>query len=81
MMLYYKALLIRFALLASGIIIISLVFCFTADTNLVYIAAMGLVFFLIGKPNPFKISSDMELPDEEKKQLFENTTSSKDDEN
>jgi hypothetical protein len=70
LLLYNKSLIIRFALLSSAVIFVSVVFCLIADTNLIYIAAMGLVFFLIGKPNPFKTASDLELSDDEKKQLF-----------
>ncbi len=70
MILYYKALFFRFAITASAIISVCLIFVITADTNLIYIAAMGLVFFLISKPSPFKTASDLQLKAEEKKELF-----------
>lgn len=70
LILYHKAVFLRFAILSSAVIFISVIFCIIADTNLVYVAAMGLVFFLIGKPNPFKTASDLGLSDEEKQQLF-----------
>lgn len=68
---YYKALFLRFAIITSALIIICLFFVFTADTNIIYIAAMGLIFFLISKPNPFKTATDLKLKGEEKNQLFE----------
>ncbi len=70
LVLYHKAMVLRYALLSSAVIFVCIVFCLIVDTNLIYIAAMGLVFFLIGKPNPFKTASDLGLTDEEKQQLF-----------
>ena len=70
LVLYHKALFLRYAILASAVMFVSVIFCLTADTSLIYIAAMGLIFFLIGKPNPFKTASDLKLSDEDKQELF-----------
>lgn len=67
---YHTASLIRFALMNSAGIFIALGFMLTANTNLIFLQAVVILFFLIYKPSPFKIASDLELDQNERQQIM-----------
>jgi hypothetical protein len=67
---YHRASLIRFALMNSSGILIALGFMLTANTNLIFLQAVVILFFLIYKPSPFKIASDLELDEKERQQIM-----------
>ncbi|MBW6479569.1 MAG: hypothetical protein K0B37_09085 [Bacteroidales bacterium] len=67
---YHLASLIRFALMNSAGIIIALGFMLTANTNLIFLQAVVILFFLIYKPSPFKIASDLDLSEKERQQIM-----------
>jgi hypothetical protein len=66
---YRKATFIRLALMELAAILIALGFMATGNTNLVYVQVIVLLFFMIYKPTPFKIASDLSLSAEERKFL------------
>ena len=67
---YHMASLIRFGLMNSAGILIALGFMLTANTNLIFLQAVVLLFFIIYKPTPFKIVSDLELNEKERQQIM-----------
>ncbi|TVQ87833.1 MAG: hypothetical protein EA393_09910 [Bacteroidetes bacterium] len=67
---YHMASLIRFVLMNSAGILIALGFMLTANTNLIFLQAVVILFFLIYKPSPFKIASDMDLDEKERQQIM-----------
>ncbi len=67
---YRVAAFIRFALMNAAGILTALGFLLTGATNLIYLQAIILLFFIIYKPGPFKIASDLELDENEKQQIM-----------
>ncbi len=64
--LYRKPIIIRLILITDAGIVSSLIFLLTADTNLMLILAIILILFILARPTPFKIASDLKLSEEEK---------------
>ncbi len=67
---YHTASLARYMLMNSAGILIALGFMLTANTNLIFLQAVVLLFFIIYKPTPFKIASDLELDKKERQQIM-----------
>ncbi len=67
---YYTASIIRFVAMNTAGVIIAVGFMLTADTNLIFLQAVVLLFFIIYKPTPFKIASDLELDEKERQQIM-----------
>jgi hypothetical protein len=68
--LYYTASIIRFVAMNMAGIAIAVGFMLTANTNIIFLQAVVLLFFLIYKPTPFKIASDLELDEKEKQEIM-----------
>lgn len=45
-------------------------FILTADTNLMVVLAIILIFLILSRPTPFKVKADLALSEEEKKSLM-----------
>ncbi len=45
-------------------------FVLTADTNLMVVLAIILIFLILARPTPFKTAADLSLSDEEKRSLM-----------
>ncbi len=67
---YRKALTLRFTSILAAAFFVSMFFWFTANTNLMIILAIVLLFYLISKPNPFKTADDLNLSEEDKHKLM-----------
>lgn len=67
---YQSASLIRFILMSMAGILVALGFMLTANTNIIFLQAVVILFFLIYKPSPFKIASDLELEEKERQQIM-----------
>ncbi len=67
---YRNALSLRFLSILTAAFLVNIFFLFTGNTNLIFILAIILLFYLINKPNPFKISDDLNLKEEEKQKLM-----------
>lgn len=69
---YQSALTIRFALTEGTGIMACLFFLITGDTDLMLVVAIILLFFILSRPNHFKVGSDLELTEGEKIELLRN---------
>ena len=67
---YQSAILIRFIFMSMAGILVAMGFMLTANTNIIFLQAVVILFFLIYKPSPFKIASDLELEEKERKQIM-----------
>ena len=67
---YQKALKLRFTSMLATAFLVSFFFFLTANTNLMIILAIVLLFYLINKPNPFKTTDDLNLSPEDKQKLM-----------
>lgn len=67
---YQSATLIRFVLMDFAGILIAVGFMATGEMHMIYMQLIVLLFFLIFKPSPFKIASDLSLDENEKDQLY-----------
>ncbi len=67
---YRKALSFRFFSILVAAFVVSILFLFTGNTNLMLILAIILLFYIISKPNPFKTADDLNLPEKEKQRLM-----------
>lgn len=67
---YRNALIIRFVIVATTGLLVSMLFLLTGDNNLIMILAIILLFFIISRPSPFKTEADLGLKEEERKQLL-----------
>jgi hypothetical protein len=67
---YQNALLIRFVLAVFAASSVSAMFLFTGDTDLMLVLAIILLFSILSRPTTFKVAGDLNLDDEEKKQLL-----------
>ena len=67
---YQAATIIRFALMDFAGVLIALGFMATGEMHMIYIQLIVLLFFLIFKPSPFKITSDLSLDENEKNELY-----------
>lgn len=68
--LYRSAQTIRFAAMNSAGVFIAIGFMLTGETNLMYMQVIVLLFFIIYKPSPFKTASDLELDENEKREIM-----------
>ncbi len=68
---YRKATSLRLWLIGAAGLLISLFFLLTADTNLILVLAIVLIFLILSRPGPFKAGSDLKLSEEDKKELLQ----------
>lgn len=66
---YRDALFFRFAVVESAAILVSILFLLIGDTDLMLVLAIILLFYILSRPTLFKAAADLELTEEEKKQL------------
>jgi DMSO/TMAO reductase YedYZ heme-binding membrane subunit len=71
LVLYRKAMFLRYLAMNLAGLFIAIGFAATANTNLILGLAIILLFFIIFKPSPFKIALDLALGDEEKQKLMQ----------
>ncbi len=67
---YRKAMIFKFLSILSAAVLSSAFFLLTGNTNLMLILAIIILFYIISKPNPFKIADDLNLNEEEKQELM-----------
>ena len=67
---YRKPIGLRLILVTDAGIVSSIVFLLTADTNLMLVLTIILIFFILARPTPFKIAADLNLSEEEKNFLL-----------
>lgn len=67
---YRTALFIRYIVMDLVGLLISLAFLATGNTNLILALAAVLLFFIIFKPTPFKIASDLDLDETDRQRIM-----------
>ncbi len=67
---YQKALTLRFLAIMAAAVLVNVFFWFTANTNLMLIVAIIILFYIISKPNPFKTADDLNLNTTDKLRLM-----------
>lgn len=67
---YQQALIIRFAATEIAAFFAIIIFMISGDTDLMFLIAIVLLYYLISRPNQFKVATDLELKELEKKELF-----------
>lgn len=67
---YKLPVLIRYFLLNMAGSLIAVGFMLSGNTNLMYLQAIVMLFFLVYKPSPFKVASDLDLNEQERQKLM-----------
>ncbi len=67
---YREHIIRRLLLIGLAGLFVCLFFVLTADTNLMVVLAIILIFLILSRPTPFKTKADINLSEEEKKALM-----------
>ncbi len=75
--LFRQAVILRLLLITGAGVFTCLFFILIADTDLILLLAIIIIFLVLARPTPFKTAGDLKLNDEEKNTLMQWTLSSK----
>ncbi len=75
--LFRQAVILRLLLITGAGAFTCLFFILIADTDLILLLAIIIIFLVLARPTPFKTAGDLKLNDEEKNTLMQWTLSSK----
>ncbi len=67
---YQEPIIHRLMLIGLAGLFTCLFFVLTADTNLMVVLAIIMIFLILSRPTPFKVKADIALNEEEKKELM-----------
>ena len=75
--LFRQAVIMRLLLITGAGVFTCLFFVLIADTDLILLLAIIIIFLVLARPTPFKTAGDLKLNEEEKNTLMQWTLSSK----